>query len=293
MSPTSRSLRTGLAAALLAAFSIPSRVPAAESLFGYVYGTETAPAGEWEAAQWVTWRFGKQSGAYSGLDLRTEVEVGLTERLQAALYVDARGHRIHDVPGLEDRSSLGLQGVATEWKYRFRSPEHDGYGLAAYVEPGYSRIDRVSGGAEEELELEAKLIFEKRFLDAAVVWSVNYTLEPEWSLRSRAAEAEAEDTEDFRRELGEELATGVSIRFAPRWSAGAELAARSEWPDFSHREHLTVSLGPDLHYEGRRAWWTVTLLPQVWGRPDGPVPGLHLGERERLELRLLVGLDLD
>lgn len=293
MSPTSRSLRTGLAAALLAACAAPVAVAAAENPFGYLYGSETAEPGEWEAAQWATARIGKASGSYAGLDLRTELEVGVTESLQAALYLDFRGHRIHGVPGLEDRDSLDFQGVASEWKYRFRSPERDGYGLAFYVEPGYSRIDRVSGEREEELELEVKLIFEKRFLDDALTWSLNYTLEPEWAVGSRPSGAEGEAGEETRRELGEELATGVSYRLAPRWSAGAELVARSEWPGYSRREYLALSAGPSLHYEGRHAWWTAAVLPQLWGWPDRAVPGLHLDERERLEVRFLVGLELD
>jgi hypothetical protein len=293
MSPTSRSLRAGLAAALLVACATPVAVVAAESPFAYLYGTGTAEKGEWEAAQWLTARFGKAAGSYTGLDLRTELEVGVTDRLQAALYLDVRGHRIHAVPGLENLDAVDFQGVATEWKLRLRSPESDGYGLAVYLEPGYSRIDRVSGEREEEMELEAKVIFEKRFLDDALTWSVNYSLEPEWVLGSRSAGAEGEVSEEVRRELGEELATGLSLRVARRWSAGAELVARSEWPDFSRREYLVVSAGPSLHYEGRRAWWTAAVLPQLWGWPDRAVPGLHLEERERLEIRFLVGLELD
>ena len=288
--PAVRPARAGLVAGALALLAA-APLAADENLLGSVYGAETLPKGRWEAYQWVTARLGKADGTYSGWDLRTEVETGLTDRLQAAFYVNTRAHDIHGVTGLEDRSSFQFQGVAAELKYRLKSPYLDGYGLALYVEPGYNRVERVSGEVEEELELETKLIFQRNFLDDALIWSVNYTLEPEWAIGTQEEHGEAgeEHAEEARRELAEELSTGASYRLAPRWFAGAELAAHSEWPDFSHREHLAVFLGPNLHYGAERWWWTLSVMPQVWGWPDGQVSGLQLDEHERLEARLKVG----
>lgn len=272
-----------------------------ENLLGYVYGAETLPRGKWEAYQWVTLRTGKESGSYRAFDLRTEIETGLTDRLQAAFYVNSRGHRITGVVGLDDRESLAFQGVSAEFKYRLRSPYLDGYGLALYVEPGYNRVDKVSGEIEGEFELETKVLFQKNFLEDTLIWAVNYTLEPEWALGGEEAAEEAEHEEaeheahegehEARRELAEELTTGVSYRIASRWFIGSELRLHSEWPDFSHREHLAVFLGPTLHYGGERWWWTATVLPQIWGWPDEEVPGLQLDEHERLELRFKLGVN--
>lgn len=285
----------GLVAVVLLAALTPAPLAADENLLGYVYGAETLPRGKWEAYQWATARLGKASGSYAGYDLRTEVETGLTDKLQAALYVNSRAHRIHGVEELEDRSSFQLQGASAEFKYRLKSPYLDGYGLAFYVEPGYNRVEKVAGEVEEEFELETKVIFQKNFLEDTLVWSVNYTLEPEWAIGADDEhEEEGEpggtaEVAEARRALGEELATGVSYRLAPRWFAGAELRAHSEWPDFSRREHTAVFLGPNLHYGGERWWWTLAVMPQVWGWPDGEVPGLQLDEHERLEVRLKLG----
>ena len=266
-----------------------------ENLMGYVYGAETLPKGKWEAYQWITLRADKESGTYRGYDLRTEVETGLTDRLQAAFYLNTRGHHISGVPELEDRDGFEFSGVSAEFKYRLKSPYIDGYGLALYVEPGYNRVDKVSGEIEEELELETKLIFQKNFLDDTLVWSINYTLEPEWEIEGEEEEhhhegdAEGEEEEEFSSELAEELSTGLSYRIAPRWFLGTELRAHSEWPGFSHREHVAVFLGPNVHYGGERWWWTATVLPQIWGHPDGEVAGLQLDEHERIELRFKLG----
>lgn len=286
-----------IAAVLVAGQPAPAH--ADENLLGYVYGAETLPQGKWEAYQWVTLRTGKAAGSYRAFDLRTEVETGLTDRLQAAFYLNARAHSIAGVPGLEDRDSFAFQGASAELKYRLKSPYIDGYGLALYLEPGYNRIDKVDGEVEEEIELEAKIIFQKNFLEDTLIWSVNYTLEPEWAIggqgNEEAHEGDAPESEEeeheVRKELAEELSSGVSYRVAAHWFVGTELRLHSEWPDYSQREHLAAFLGPTLHYGGERCWWTATVLPQIWGWPDDAVPGLQLEEHERLEVRFKLGVN--
>lgn len=293
-------LTFAVCATLAGGLVAPAR--ADENLLGYVYGAESLPRGKWEAYQWVTLRTGKAGGTYRAFDLRTELETGLTDRLQAALYLNTRAHHIAGVPGLEERDSFAFQGASAEFKYRLRSPYIDGYGLALYVEPGYNRIDKIGGEVEEEIELETKLIFQKNFLEDTLIWSVNYTLEPEWAIGHHEDEegeeaheaddpAEHEEEHEAKKELAEELSTGVSYRVASRWFVGTELRLHSEWPDFSHREHLAAFLGPTLHYGGERFWWTATVLPQIWGWPDDEVSDLQLDEHERLEVRFKLGVN--
>jgi len=268
-----------------------------EALFAYPYTTETVPRGHWEVEQWTTLRSGKAEGTYRALDLRTEVETGLTDKLQAALYLNSVAHRIDAVPGYDERRGLQLRGVSAELLYRWKSPYLDGYGLAFYVEPGYSWVSGGSGEREKEFELETKLLFQKNFLDDSLVWVVNYVLEPEWAVGRHDEESESHEEgeeaeeEEARRELGEELSTGLSVRVAPRWRLGTELRAHSVWSDFSHREGTALYLGPNIHYGGPRWWWTLAVLPQIWGSGGGGVPGLDLAEHQRLEVRFRVGVN--
>jgi len=291
-----RGFRPGVCPALAVAvlLLLPAAVQAEEDLFGHVQNVETEPPGEWELTQWATLRAGKQAGTFRALDLRTELETGLTDRLQAALYLDVAAHRIRSVPGLEDRNELRLQGGAAELEYRLRDVSPHGFGLALYAEARGSRIADTSGDAERVVELETKLILERHLFDDRLVWTVNYTLEPEWSVgHVRPEHAEGEDSErEARRELGEELAMGLSARLDAHWSLGAELRAASSWEDFSRRESTALFLGPDLHYQGDDWWWTLAVTPQVWGSPADAVPGLDLADRERLELRVKLGVEL-
>ena len=61
---------------------------AGESPFGYVYTTDTHPRGAREIEQWLTRRHGQARGDYDLWQGRTEIEYGITDRLQTALYLN-------------------------------------------------------------------------------------------------------------------------------------------------------------------------------------------------------------
>ncbi len=61
---------------------------AEESQFGYVYTTDLLPQGAKEVEQWMTWRHQKIGGSFDEVEGRTEVEYGLTDKLQVAMYAN-------------------------------------------------------------------------------------------------------------------------------------------------------------------------------------------------------------
>ncbi|HYY62028.1 MAG TPA: DUF6662 family protein, partial [Burkholderiales bacterium] len=72
--------------ALILSLAVPA--VAGESPFGYVYTTDTHPRGKREIEQWLTRRHGQSRGDYDLWQGRTEVEYGITDRLQTALYLN-------------------------------------------------------------------------------------------------------------------------------------------------------------------------------------------------------------
>ena len=288
-----RALSLGLAA--LALTGQPAR--ADENLFGYSYGVETLPKGSWELYNWLTWRTSKGQGDYDAVDLRQEIEYGFTDRFQASLYLNERYHNIEGAapreemdgmfaPEYPDRHEFGFQGVQTSFKYNFLSPYTNPVGFALYVEPGYSRIDKISGEHLTELELELKLMFQMNFLDDQLITVLNVSPEMEWE--------KPRGTSDWETELAFEVTGGVSYRIAPNWFLGLEARYHSEYPDWpteTEREHYAIFLGPAIHYGAEHWWATLTLLPQVYGAPQDPSRSshLHLDEHEKFELRLKVG----
>ncbi len=271
-------------AVLIAAVASTHRASAGENTFGYVYGADTEARGEAEVYQWITSRLGKSGGTYEAWDFNTEFEYGITDRLQVSFYLNAARHRIDGVPGLANQDRFAFRGVQASLKYRLASPDHGGLGVALYVEPGYSRVDRVGGDQTREQELETKLLLEKQFLGGRVIWAGNATVELE---RER-------EQQDWSDELGLDFSHGLAVRVGAKWFAGLENSWRVEHTParLNAAARSAVFLGPSLHYDDERWWFTLAVLPQIYGWPGRGAGHLQLSENERLEIRLKVGVDL-
>jgi hypothetical protein len=273
----------------LLATGVPLCAHADENLFGYVYGAETLPAGGNELYAWITQRNDKGEGTYRSTDVQFEYEHGWSDRFQTSVYLTGRSHHISgdaledEETGLSIENDRGLDfdGAKVSFKWNLRSPYKDGFGLALYVEPEYSGIDKISGERVREVGIETKLILQKNFMDDQIVTAYNLTLEPEW---------EREDGK-WEPELAVENTAGISYRFAPNWFAGVETRVHMEFPDYGAREHWAWFAGPTLHYGGRTFWGTLTWLPQIKGGPTDSDRSrrLHLEEHERSETRLKIG----
>lgn len=265
-----------------------STLHADENLFGYTYTADVLPKGKWELEQWATGRVGKETGTFFGGDFRTEIETGITDRLQGSLYLNYNYHYSHNAVGssgaIDDVNRFGISGTSAEFKYQVLSPFKDPIGLALYLEPGYGTIEESTGARHQEFELEGKLIIEKHWLEDSLVGSFNFTLEPEW-------EKATGDT-GFHVNLKMEWSTGLAYRFAPHWHAGLEARLQTEYEDadLNRAAFVAAFAGPSLHYGAERWWATLTVMPQIAGWPDSRgVGGLTLDDHERLEVRLKLG----
>ena len=137
-----------------------------ENLWGYLYGTDTLPNGGTEIYNWLTLRTGKGKGTYRGWDEMLELEHGFTDRFQASFYLKGRSHQIsggalEDDPDRDISRGLEFNGVNFAFKYNLLSVYKDLFGLSLYLEPSYSRIDRVSGERMDQFGLENKIILQK------------------------------------------------------------------------------------------------------------------------------------
>ena len=186
-----------------------------------------------------------------------------------------------------------MNGVSTELKYRVLSPYKDPIGLTLYVEPELGVREALTGENMTERSVECKLILQKNFLDDRLVVASNLVFEPEWERQN--------DTRE--KELQNEYSLGASYRFAPGWSAGAEMLNRRLFADqdFAKQAASSFFLGPALHYAATLWWASFTVLPQIAGNPrslgvDANGNAISdsyrsLGEYEKLEVRLKIGID--
>lgn len=245
--------------------------------FTYVYEPETLPAGALEFEHWVTLRTGRnrQVGRenYHRWDLRQELEYGVTDRYTLALYLNEKAESYRDPATGVDTSEFEFKGLSLENRYNVFNPAEHAVGFTFYLEGRYSG---------EEAEVEQKLIFGQRH--GLWKWALNLEHATEWEHNLRETEGELAASFGLARDLGK------------RWSLGLELLNHSVLPDYRQVENTALYLGPVVSYRQQKFWAALTVLPQIWGwnfdgDPDGE-DRLELTDHERLNLRLLFGLDL-
>ncbi|MFL6588899.1 MAG: DUF6662 family protein [Chthoniobacterales bacterium] len=234
------------AVALLLSFLIALPAFAGSRRFTYVYEVTTSPPGDVEIENWVTWKTHKPDDhGFDQVDFRHELEFGITEKFQMAVYVaDWDYHR-----GMSaGERGFTLEGSAIELIYNFTNPVADPVGLSVYQEfkAGYRHF-----------ESESKLLAQKNF--GRFVLAYNATLEAEW---------EGEGLEEREGEFQQSL--GWSCEFNPHFLVGVEAVHEIAFPDWSKSEESKVFAGPNVSVRSGKWWATVTALAQLTGSGDEP-----------------------
>jgi hypothetical protein len=232
-----------LAAATVSAF--PAR--ATDLQFGYLQQPVTGAQGEVELENNVIWKTNRVGDRkLQTVEMRHEVEWGVTDRLQLAFYLANWSYTSRG----EDRG-FAYQSSAVEAVYALTDPEHDPVGSALYGE--------VKLG-DQELELEGKLLLQKNV--GAWIFGYNVGLEAGWEGR-RFGQFEENTGEFFE-------ALGVSRPVTRRVNLGVELLHEVEWPSWGAPEPSRLFVGPNasLRYGNWRA--VLTPLFQLTAREGEP-----------------------
>lgn len=264
-----------LAAGALLAVGLPGSAQAGESVFGYLYTTDTLPKGKFEVEQWITDREGQAHGYYHGVELRTEVEYGLTNDFEVALYtnnsyVGAHNNSVDrltegldispDHDPMRRQSGFHSDGVSAELIWRVMSPYTKPFGLAFYVEPSI-------GPRANSLEL--RTLAQKNFLDDRLILAANVWLEfdREQGTNLGAIASAAPPSVEKTNATYLETDLGISYRFRANWSAGLEFRNHNEFANWSlagsDQQHTAFFLGPNIHYGGKHWFFTLAALRQL------------------------------
>ena len=209
---------------------------AGDRKFAYTYEATTMPKGSLEFENWVTW---KSYGDGDRFDFRHEIEYGVTDDFQIALYF--ANWRYEDRGGKSDST---FKSTSIEAIYAMTNPTEDILGSALYLEAGIG---------EEELFVEGKLLLQKNF--GRWIVAGNSIIESEW---------EGEDLDNLTEVKGELAQTlGISYQFCPSFSAGFEGLMEIEIKDWQDSGDLAVYLGPNLSWRKGSFFVTVAALWQA------------------------------
>ncbi|MES1943017.1 lipoprotein [Salinisphaera sp. PC39] len=243
---------------LLAAAVVLAAGNAAARNFTHTYEATIADPDEVEYAQWATLsRRAENDRGLTRLDFRHELEAGLSERWQAALYLDWR-YLDSDVEPDDDMEFLD---VAAESIYQISDPTSRPWGLALYGE--------VKLG-DEIVALEPKLIVQKNLGPWILAW--NLAAEAEW---------EGRDYEEDNAVVGQTL--GISRRLGGDWRLGAEFTHEVEYADCSGWESPVVYGGPALSYHGHEWWFALSPMTQL----------SDVDDEADIRVRLILGVEFE
>lgn len=243
---------------LLAVAAVLAAGDAGARSFTYTYEATVAETGEVEYAQWATLkRRADKDRGLTQVDFRHELEASLSERWQAALYLDWR-YLDSDV---EPDDSMEFLDVAAETLYQLSDPTKRPWGLALYGEVKFG---------DEILALEPKLIVQKNLGSWILAW--NLVAEAEW---------EGRDYEEDNAVVGQTL--GISRRLGDGWRLGAEFTHEVEYADWSGWERPVVYGGPALSHHGHEWWFALSPMTQL----------SDVGDEADTRVRLIFGIEFE
>jgi hypothetical protein len=258
-----------LGAGMMLLMALPAR--ADDRKFTYSYEAKTLPQGTWEWEQWATLQEGKDSGRWTTLLLRDEIEYGLTDRLNGSIYLNSTYQANSGVGGVSNEHSFGFDSMSSEWKYKLSEPSVDPIGSLLYGELKF---------ANNQYEIETKLVLSKEA--GPFTFAYNFIWE---AVLARSGDPAASPQWHWEHEISNTL--GASYTFIPALAVGVEAFDISR---FDHslggpRTHAYYA-GPNLHSSFRSWWATLTFLRQVSSH------GLEFSDPDntRYSVRLIVGV---
>ncbi len=290
----------GIVGLFCGVLSMPSY--ADEQVLGYVKGSETMPAHEWETYQFVTKREGKGKGEYRAFDTTTELEYGVTDRFNVGVALKmqslkSKGLVIDGYLPKDNSFDLKPSGYEIESKYSILSPAMDDFGLSVLWDFQNLWVDPHSGQKKNVYSFENRLLLQKYFLEGQLIWMGNLGLEATYA--QRKAIKDLPDGFDWptgpEMEIALSFGTGLSYRFIPNWFVGGEALWEAEYETEIGRERYSLFAGPSLHFGGEKFWSTLTWFPQIQGG-DSTYPGqpenMHLIEKTKVEVRFKLGFNI-
>lgn len=255
---------------LLIFIGLPFLSGAQDRIFNYTYQSTVLNKGQREVEVWNTLRTGRDD-FYARLDHRTEFEIGLGGRLQTAFYLNLTSQtKSTEEFGGKSTTTENEISFSNEFKLKLLDPVANPLGMALYGEYGIG---------SNELELEGKLILDKKFNNLTVAGNAAYEREfaPFYTAGNKL-EWEKEN------KLHYNLAFGYAL--GPKFHITQENAFNNVYVN-NELEHSALYSGLGASYASDNFWINFTVMPQIKSFKGETGNNLNLNEYEKAQLRLL------
>ena len=252
--------------------------------FVRTYQSTVLQKGSMDLEGWNTFRSGRNY-FYNALDSRLEMEVGLTDKLQTALYFNvshaASAPNKDTLGGIADTSASGIiheseLSMSSEWKLKLTDASLNAIGSGLYAEFLIS---------PSRFEIENKLILDKRL--EKDIFALNFV--NEYEIFKNVQKGKTLTTKEDEVEI--DLAYMHLLK--QNFGIGFESVNNNEIEN-KNWNFSALFAGPTIYYAHERYFFILNVLPQLKNlhRTDDAPANLVLNAHEKFEIRLLLGFSL-
>lgn len=272
-----------LLAAAAAVAAMPGIALATPRSLPFTYPYETLPEGALEVEQYIDLipvRVARElpDGTTDGVVsmrsvLQTELEYGLTDKLEVALYFMFRQGASAGTPFMR------FQGLKQRLRYRFKENGEWPINVGIYLE---------LAELHNELEFEEKILLSRRF--GALNIAANLWVEQEWYWQDRETKFIFNPTIGAAYELSPKLTIGAEYWVRGRFDKATAPATPAMDGALDDSPTATVHYaGPTVMLQGTKGFISVG----VYARLDNLGSGVAVGDSfGKLWIRALIGIDL-
>ena len=252
-------------------------------IFGnFTVGSSTGLQGEMAFEPESEADFGKRFGRYAATGTALEFEYTPTQFMQVEFGPSVSYYNIHNVPGLDDRNLLSINGFESDFRFLLLERGPSPFAVTLSVEPEFHSLDETSGASVQNYGLETKIEADTELIKNRLFLAFNLLYEPETTYSA----IEGWDNEST---LG--ISSALAFQIIPKVIIGADLWYLRHYDGVAFNSFTgdAVYLGPSFYWQiAPKVLMSAAWEAQVAGHEVGIASPLDLTDFSRERARLLL-----
>ncbi len=252
-------------------------------IFGnFTVGSSTGLQGEMAFEPESEADFGKRFGRYAATGTALEFEYTPTQFMQVEFGPSVSYYNIHNVPGLDDRNLLSVNGFESDFRFLLLERGPSPFAVTLSVEPEFHSLDETSGASVQNYGLETKIEADTELIKNRLFLAFNLLYEPETTYSA----IEGWDNEST---LG--ISSALAFQIIPKVIIGPDLWYLRHYDGVAFNSFTgdAVYLGPSFYWQiAPKVLVSAAWEAQVAGHEVGVASPLDLTDFSRERARLLL-----
>ena len=252
-------------------------------IFGnFTVGSSTGLQGEMAFEPESEADFGKRFGRYAATGTALEFEYTPTQFMQVEFGPSVSYYNIHNVPGLDDRNLLSVNGFESDFRFLLLERGPSPFAVTLSVEPEFHSLDETSGASVQNYGLETKIEADTELIKNRLFLAFNLLYEPETTYSA---------IEGWDNELTLGISSALAFQIIPKVIIGADLWYLRHYDGVAFNSFTgdAVYLGPSFYWQiAPKVLVSAAWEAQVAGHEVGVASPLDLTDFSRERARLLL-----